>query len=338
MSANQYLTIVGDGAMGTVSSLILCGNGHRVRLWGAFAEAVKTMARTRANERFLPGVRLADSLELTADDSACFRDSSLVISAVPTQYLRSVWTRLAPHLPEGTPIVSCTKGIEIETLLRPTQVIAQALAQQGKTARLCALSGPNIAGEIARQLPATAVAASGDESLARLVQAAYSNRYFRVYTNTDIVGVEIAGAVKNIIALAAGMVDGLGLGCNSKAALLARGLVEITRLGVAMGASPATFSGLAGMGDLVTTCISPEGRNRRTGEQLGRGRRLSEILAESPSVVEGVPTTKAVMKLAARHGVEMPIAAAVHSILFEDVTPALALERLMARQSRPESV
>lgn len=334
----EKITIVGDGAMGTVCALILSGNGHAVRMWSAFPDATENLRATHENSRFLPGIRIPDSVSFTAEDATCFAGSTLVVSAVPTQYLRSVWTRLTPHLPAGVPIVSCTKGIEIATRLRPTQIIADALRAAGKSASLCALSGPNIAGEIARQLPATAVAASTDAELAARAQAALSNRYFRVYTNSDVVGVEISGAVKNIIALAAGMVDGLGLGCNAKAALLARGLVEITRLGIALGAQPATFAGLAGMGDLVTTCISPEGRNRSTGEQLGQGKNLEQILAERPSVVEGVPTTRAVMQLAKEAGVEMPIAAAVYAILFENVSPADALDALMSRQTRSEQI
>lgn len=334
----ERITIVGDGAMGTVCALILSGNGHSVRMWSAFPDAAEALAATRINARFLPGIKIPASVKFTASESHCFEETTLVISAVPTQHLRSVWTRLAPHLPDGLSIISCTKGIEIQTRMRPTQVIESALRHGDKLAGLCALSGPNIAGEIARRLPASAVAASGDSDLALRAQAAYNNSYFRVYTNSDVVGVEISGAVKNVIAMAAGLIDGLELGCNAKAALLARGLVEISRLGMALGAQPATFSGLAGMGDLVTTCISPEGRNRSTGEQLGRGKKLEAILSERASVVEGVPTTQAVMQLAKEMGVEMPITAAVHSILFENVSPADALEKLMSRQARAEQI
>jgi glycerol-3-phosphate dehydrogenase (NAD(P)+) len=333
----ERITIVGDGAMGTVCSMLLASNGHKVRLWGAFPDAIAQLAATHANPRLLPGAKIPASVQFTADGAAAFEGTTLVISAVPTQYLRSVWTRLAPHCPAGTLIVSCSKGIDTQTLLRPTQTLQEVLTAAGRPASLCALSGPNIAGEIARQLPATAVAASADESMAARVQQAFTGRTFRIYTNTDVVGVEISGAVKNVIALAAGIIDGLGLGSNAKAALLARGLAEITRLGLALGANAATFAGLAGMGDLVTTCISPEGRNRSTGELLGRGKTLAEILQQTPSVVEGVPTTQAVMQLARRYEVEMPITSAVYSILFEDVTPALALDRLMSRQTRAEA-
>ena len=333
----ERITIIGDGAMGTVCALLLAGNGHSVRVWGAFPDELARLAQTRCNPRLLPDVRIPDSVDFSADDRTCFDRTTLVVSAVPTQFLRSVWTRLIAHLPAGVPIVSCSKGIDTQLLLRPTQIIEQVCRDAGKTPAICALSGPNIAGEIARHLPATAVAASSDEALAIRVQQAYSNQTFRVYTNSDVIGVEISGAVKNVIALAAGMIDGLGLGCNAKAALLARGLAEIARLGLAMGAQPATFSGLAGLGDLVTTCISPEGRNRRTGELLGKGQTLDEILGQTRSVVEGVATTQAVMALAERHGVEMPITAAVHTILFEKVTPAEALGKLMSRQTRAEA-
>lgn len=334
----ERITIVGNGAMGTICAILLSQNGHAVRMWGAFSDSIRRLAAERVNHRLLPGMAIPESVTFTADDAECFAGATLVVSAVPTQYLPSVWARLAPHFPTGTPIVSCSKGIDTQTLLRPTETLAACLAQVGKSATLCALSGPNIAGEIARKLPATAVAACADLALAGRVQGAFSGRTFRVYTNSDVVGVEVAGAVKNVIALAAGMIDGLGLGSNAKAALLARGLAEIARLGVAMGANANTFSGLAGLGDLVTTCISPEGRNRRTGEELGRGRKLADILGESPSVVEGVPTTKAVLELARRYQVDMPITAAVHSILFEGITPAEALTVLMTRQMRAEGV
>jgi glycerol-3-phosphate dehydrogenase (NAD(P)+) len=328
----EQITIIGDGAMGMVCAILLGGNGHTMRLWGAFPQDIDLLRTTRGNPRRLPDARLPQTIELTSDDARAFAGAGLVVCAVPTQHLRTVWTRLRPHLAASLPIVSCAKGIETNSLLRPTQIIAQVL---GPEAPLCVLSGPNIAAEVARQLPATAVAA-GTSALAQRVQATFSNRTFRVYTNDDVVGVEIAGAVKNVIALAAGMVDGLGLGCNAKAALLTRGLVEITRLGVAMGAREETFYGLAGLGDLVTTCISLDGRNRSTGEQLGKGRTLQEVLSTTASVVEGVPTTKAVYDLARRHGIEMPITQAVYSILFENVRPADALVQLMTRQSRPE--
>ena len=330
----EQINILGDGAMGTLCAILLQRKGHRVRIWGAFPQDIARLASTRENPRLLPGLRLPDEIELTADDPLAFAGATLLISAVPTQFLRSVWNRLQCHYPPAMPIISITKGIEISTLQRPTQIIADVLGPS--CGALAVLSGPNIASEIARQLPATSVIASVDSSLAVRAQTAFTQGTFRVYTNNDPLGVELAGALKNVIALAAGMVDGLGLGSNAKAALLARGLVEITRLGIAMGAQPATFSGLAGLGDLVTTCISPEGRNRRTGQLLGQGQTLKEILAQSPSVIEGVPTAQAVMQLARQFKIDMPITAAVHAILFAGVTPAEALQGLMSREMRPE--
>jgi glycerol-3-phosphate dehydrogenase (NAD(P)+) len=267
----------------------------------------------------------------------------MILSAVPTQFMRSVWKRLLPHTPAGVPIVSVAKGIENNTLLRPTQVIAQVLgeARMGPaapkdTGALAALSGPNIAAELARYLPATAVVASDDAALGRRVQAAFSTQWFRVYTNTDVIGVELAGAMKNIVAIAAGIVDGLGAGNNAKAALVTRGLVEITRLGVAMGARPETFHGLAGIGDLITTCVSPEGRNRTVGERIGKGKSLEDVLAGMDSVAEGVPTTRSVVQLARRLNVEMPITEAVHAVLFENEDVLQALSELMTREPKPE--
>jgi glycerol-3-phosphate dehydrogenase (NAD(P)+) len=260
----------------------------------------------------------------------------MVLHAIPTQFTRAVWQRLAPYLPAGVPIVSATKGIEIQTLLRPTQVIEQVLAEAGRgSGALAVLSGPNIAAEIARKLPATAVVA-GPAHLARQIQNIFPTQWLRVYSNDDVIGVELAGAVKNVIALAAGMLDGLAAGNNAKAALVTRGLVEITRLGVAMGAQAGTFQGLAGLGDLITTCVSPEGRNRTVGERLARGEKLADVLASMESVAEGVPTTRAVKALAAKVAVDMPITDAVHSVLFDGKDCREALSDLMARQPRPE--
>src|SRR5687768_13028153 len=240
--ASERVTILGNGAMATVCSILLTTGGHEVTMWGAFEESIERLIQDRERRRLLPGVRVPASVRLTANDDECFDGATLVLSAIPTQFMRSVWERLKPHLPRDIPIVSVAKGLETSSLLRPTQVIADVLGGKrsfdvGPTCdwTLVALSGPNIAGEIARYLPATAVAATPDEELARRVQAAFSTQWFRVYTNDDVTGVELAGAVKNVIAIAAGIIDGLGAGNNAKAALVTRGLVEIQRLGVAMG-------------------------------------------------------------------------------------------------------
>ena len=334
----EQVTILGDGAMATVCSILLSQGGHGVTVWGVFEESIERLLQTRENARLLPGVRVPESVRLTARESDAFNGATMILSAVPTQYMRSVWNRVKAHVPPRLPIVSVAKGIENQTLLRPTQIIADVLAAGPSSAAppLAALSGPNIAGELARYLPATAVVASEDAAVARRVQAAFSTQWFRVYTNTDSIGVELAGATKNVIAIAAGILDGLAAGNNAKAALVTRGLVEITRLGVAMGARESTFQGLAGLGDLITTCVSPEGRNRTVGEQIGKGRQLEEILSKMDSVAEGVPTTRSVMQLAQRHGVEMPITAAVHSVLFEGKDVIHALTELMTRDPKPE--
>jgi glycerol-3-phosphate dehydrogenase (NAD(P)+) len=269
---------------------------------------------------------------LTADADAVFRGVELVVSAVPCQFTRSVWERISGRVPRGIPVVSVSKGIENETLLRPTQIITDVI---GDTPTV-ALSGPSIAAELARRQPATVVAASEDESLAKLVQETFSSDWFRVYTNTDLLGVELAGATKNVIALAAGIVDGLKAGDNAKAALLSRGLVEITRLGEAMGAKRETFAGLAGLGDLVTTCISPVGRNRTAGEQIGRGTSVEKVVASTASVIEGIPTTRSVRELAKRREVEMPITEAVHGVLFDGDDVVETLTRLMTRKLKGE--
>lgn len=380
----ERVTILGDGAMATVCSILLTNGGHHVTMWGAFEESIEQLMQDREQHKLLPGVKVPPGVRLTANDADCFVGATLVLSAIPTQFMRSAWQRLRPHLPAGLPIVSVAKGIENDTLLRPTRVIAQVLAggggedggwrmEQGEKREdrgwriengkdvpsgifpsstlhppsspslpssshaLAALSGPNIAAEIARYLPGTAVAASEDDELARRVQAAFSTQWFRVYTNADVTGVELAGATKNVIALAAGILDGLAAGNNAKAALVTRGLVEIARLGVAMGAKADTFAGLAGLGDLITTCVSPEGRNRTVGERIGKGQKLADILAAMPSVAEGVPTTRAVMQLARRHGVEMPITEGVHSVLFEGKDAIHALTELMSRDPKPEA-
>lgn len=348
------ITIIGDGAMGTVCALMLAENGLAVRLWSAFPDAAERMAAARENAAFLPGKHLPDAVEVTGCDETAFADAALAISAVPTQFMRAVWRRLAPHCPPGLPICSVAKGIENDTLLRPTQILQDVLnsptstgasgtsAAPGASASraghpVAAISGPSIAPELAEHLPATVTIASTDATLTRLGQQLLTRPYFRVYTNTDLVGVELAGATKNVIAIAAGILDGLGLGANAKAALVTRGLSEITRLGVDLGARPETFAGLAGVGDLITTCISPVGRNRCFGEAVGRGQTVAEALSATRSVVEGVATTTSVMALAERRHVEMPITQAVADVLFAGKPPRDAIAELMTRPLKAEA-
>jgi glycerol-3-phosphate dehydrogenase (NAD(P)+) len=330
----EQITILGDGAMGTVCSLVLSQNGHGVRMWGAFAESIARLNTNRRNDRLLDGVGIPESVDLTADDSSCFKDCTIILSAIPTQYIRSVWQRLARFVPPQVPVVSVAKGIENDTLLRPTQIIEQLAGDRTRAV----LSGPNIAAELARSLPATAVVASDDSQLAQRVQSVFTTNWFRIYTNSDVIGVELAGAMKNVIAIAAGILDGLQAGNNAKAALVTRGLVEITRLGVALGASESTFHGLAGLGDLITTCVSPQGRNRSLGEQIGKGRVLVDVLKETTSVAEGVPTTRSLVQLADKLGIEMPITRSVHAVLFDGKDVKYALADLMSRDPKPERI
>ncbi|MCE5278786.1 MAG: NAD(P)H-dependent glycerol-3-phosphate dehydrogenase [Planctomycetaceae bacterium] len=333
----EQVSIIGDGAMGTVCALMLAENGVSVRLWSAFPDAAECLARQRDNTRFLPGHPLPDCVEVTGDDTRALAGATLAISAVPTQFMRGVWDRLKCHCPEGLPVCSVTKGIENHTLLLPTQILSDVLDGGRDGSRpLAALSGPSIAPEVADHRLAVVTVAADDESLARRVQQIVNRPYFRVYTNADLVGVELAGAVKNVIAIAAGMLDGLGAGVNTKAALLTRGLVEMARLGAAMGGREETFAGLAGMGDLVTTCFSPIGRNRSFGEAVGRGKSVKDVLAASESVVEGVATTTSVIELAGRLKVEMPITTAVHHVLEGKGTPDEAIAALMSRPLRAE--
>ncbi|MHC4080070.1 MAG: NAD(P)H-dependent glycerol-3-phosphate dehydrogenase [Planctomycetota bacterium] len=336
----EQVAIIGDGQMGLVLAHVLAVQGVAARLWGFFAEEVDELARTRRSPRRLPDFVLPDEVEVTADDGALFESATLILNAVPTQFIRSVWQRLRPHVPDDVPVASVSKGIENKTLLRPTQVIADATGDDpARPVRsMCAVIGPTIAAELARHLPATVVAACSDEGVARRVQEMFTVPWLRVYRHDDVLGVEIAGAAKNVIALAAGMIDGLGVGFNAKSALLARGLAEIARLGAALGAKHDTFFGVAGVGDLAVTCFCPEGRNRTCGERLGHGESLEDILGSTASVVEGVPTTRSVMELARAHQVEMPITVAVHDILFSGLSPRDAISTLMQRELKRETV
>lgn len=326
------VAVLGDGGWGTALAVLLCGYGHDVRLWSAFPRYAEELRRRRRNVKFLPGVPLPADLRITASVREALEGVQMVLEAVPSRYLRRTLGRLRAAWPGGLPMVSCTKGVEIRTLKRPTEVITEVLGVK----RVAALSGPSHAEEVARGLPASVVAASRHRAVAEAVQQLLSGPTFRVYTSTDVVGVELGGAVKNIIALAAGICDGLGLGDNAKAALMTRGMVEIARLGVALGAQHKTFSGLSGIGDLITTCISPYSRNRAVGEAIGRGRSLDEVTQEMEMVAEGVDTVRAVRRLARRLQVEMPITEQVYEVLFRGKDPLRAVTDLMLRRPKPE--
>ena len=324
--------------MGLVLADALAERGVGVRLWGRSEARVRELAETRRSPQRLEGFQLPDTVEVVADDAALLDGVDLVVNAIPTQHIRSIWKRLAPYLPPKIPVVSVSKGIENDTLLRPTQVVADAVGEDPEhpARAMCALFGPTIAAELAIRQPATLIAAAQDQSLAQLVQDSFTVEWMRVYRHDDLIGVELAGATKNVIALAAGIADGMGIGYNAKSALLSRGLAEIARLGTAMGARVDTFFGIAGVGDLATTCFCPLGRNRSCGERLGRGESLDSILDSSVFVVEGVPTTRSVVQLAASYNVQMPITTAVHAILFEGLAPADAISSLMRRELKAE--
>ena len=347
----KNISTIGDGGMGTVLAMLLCEKGIATRMWGYDRRQLEEIKKNRENKKFLPGYKLPEGLVFEADDKRIMAGADLIVSAVPCQFMRGVWNRLKDSVPQGVPIVSVAKGIDNDTLLRPTQILGEILDEkrgtrdetrgmrdEGRETRFAVLSGPTIADELARRLPATACAAADDEALAKEIQHTFSDGvpWLRVYTNTDIVGVELAGAMKNIIAIAAGIIDGTGAGDNAKAALLTRGLAEITRLGVTMGAREQTFAGLTGLGDLVTTCISPKGRNRSFGERVGKGQTAEQAQRATESVVEGVATCKSVVALGARYNVEMPITQAVYEVLFENKPVQTAIADLMKRQLKAE--
>mgnify|MGYP006134747709 CR=1 FL=1 len=330
---SERIAIVGDGQMGLVLADALVHRGLPVRLWGPFPEVVKHLAATRENAGRMPGFRLDQQVHVTAEASELFEGCTMAINAIPSQFIGDVWSRVGQGLPAGCPIVSVAKGVENGTLRRPSEILQATVPSAGA---MCALSGPTIAAELAAHQPALMVAASDDEPVANRVQACFDVSWLRIYTSADLVGVELAGACKNVIALAAGMCDGLELGDNAKSAVLARGLAEITRLGVSMGAVAETFYGIAGVGDLATTCFSPHGRNRSCGEALGRGESLEEYESRTDSVVEGVATSRSVMSLASQYGIEMPITEAVHAVLFGGLSPGSGVDQLMGRVSRSE--
>jgi glycerol-3-phosphate dehydrogenase (NAD(P)+) len=329
------IAVLGDGAWGTAVAILLSrAADHRVRLWSARAENAERLQATRENTRYLPGVPIPPAVALTADAPTAIRDADFWVSAIPTVHLRRTLERFKDLSKPATPVVSLTKGIELATFRRPSEIITEILG----TDRVVALSGPSHAEEVSRGMPTSVVIAGPDSGLTAWMQRCFSTDRFRVYTNTDLIGVELAGAIKNVIGIAAGICDGLGFGDNAKSALLTRGLVEMTRFGVALGADHDTFQGLAGIGDLITTCFSRHGRNRRVGERLGQGETLTAILASSAAIAEGVTTAKSVHDRIRPLGLEMPIAATVYKVLYEGISPADGVTELMARRSGSERI
>ena len=327
------VAVVGAGGWGTALAVHLGRLGHEVRLWVREPEVLATIVEQRVNTLFLPGVALPDSVVPSAELREALDGAALVVSAVPSHGTRHVLRAAAPFVAPGATIVSATKGLELGSLMRMSQVIAEEL---GDTRAVAVLSGPSFALEVARGLPTAVSVACADLGEAERVQAEFRARYFRLYATTDVVGVELGAALKNVIAIAAGAIEGLGLGHNTLAALITRGLAEMSRLAVAAGGRRETLSGLTGLGDLVLTCTGSLSRNRRVGIELGRGRALAEILAGTNMVAEGVRTTGAALALGARYGVELPIAAQMAEVLAGRKTPRAAVEDLMLRPQRVE--
>lgn len=328
------ISILGDGGWGTALAILLSKKGCEVRLWGAFPDYVAFLKEKRENVKFLPEVLIPEEISISSDLAGVIKDTALIVLAIPSHVMRQVVRRLKGFDLTNSIVLSVTKGIENETLMRMSEVIIEEI-DPGK---LAVLSGPSHAEEVARGIPTTVVTSSNDDSIAKEIQKIFMTERFRVYTSPDMIGVELGGSLKNIIAIAAGLSDGLGFGSNTKAALLTRGMVEITRLGVKMGANPATFKGLSGIGDLITTCISPYGRNRRVGELIAKGKRLDEILEEMEMVAEGIRTTKSGRDLAQKYRVEMPITQEIYSVLYEGKDPRSAVSDLMMRAPKPELV
>ncbi|MGN7455814.1 NAD(P)H-dependent glycerol-3-phosphate dehydrogenase [Paenibacillus pasadenensis] len=322
------------GSWGTALAAVLAANGHEVVMWTRSASQAAEIRDSHANTKYLPGAALPDNLTATTDMAEALKDARLVLFAAPSSAMRQVASAAAPLLDPDAVIVHAAKGFEIDSLERMSHVLAEELGRPLET--IVVLSGPSHAEEVVKQLPTTVVVASEAEGYAEQAQDAFINSCFRVYTNRDVIGVEVAGAIKNIIALGAGLSDGLGFGDNAKAALLTRGLAEIGRLGQAMGANMMTFAGLAGVGDLVATCTSPHSRNWRAGSLLASGLSLDEVLAKVGMVVEGVRTTRSARSLAARYGVEMPITDQLYEVLFQNKAPREAVESLMLRDRTGE--
>ena len=332
MSRQNGIAVIGDGGWGTTLAILLSKKGFDVALWGAFPEYVDIVKQSRENVKFLPGIKIPADILLTHSMENVLSGRGVVVLAVPSQFMRGILMKLKMQDISGKSFVSVTKGVENKTLKRMSEVVTDCLGEQ----KLAVMSGPTIALEVANGSPTTAVVASGDEKLAKYFQDIFRTENFRIYTSSDVIGVELGGSLKNIVAIAAGTIDGIGFGTNAKAAVLTRGLVEIVRLGVAMGAKKETFYGLSGLGDLATTCVSQYSRNRWLGEEIGRGKKLKDILAETDMVVEGVATAKAAYDLSKKYNVEMPVVTEIYKVLYENKDPKTAARDLMTRSPKTE--
>ncbi|TXS57092.1 NAD(P)H-dependent glycerol-3-phosphate dehydrogenase [Streptomyces sp. t39] len=334
MTTPVKAAVLGTGSWGTAFAMVLADAGCEVALWGRRPELAEAVNTTRTNPDYLPGIELPAGLRATTDAAEALAGADFTVLAVPSQTLRGNLAAWTPALAADTVLVSLMKGVELGTAKRMSEVIEEVAEVPSE--RVAVVTGPNLAKEIASRMPAAAVVASTDEAVAQRLQSACHTPYFRPYTNTDVVGCELGGAVKNVIGLAVGIADGMGLGDNAKGSLITRGLAETTRLGLAMGADPLTFSGLAGLGDLVATCSSPLSRNHTFGTNLGRGMTLQETIAVTRQTAEGVKSCESVLDLARRHGVDMPITETVVGIVHEGKPPVVALKELMSRAAKPE--
>jgi glycerol-3-phosphate dehydrogenase (NAD(P)+) len=334
---SERIGVIGAGSWGTTLADLLARKGHEVTLWAYEPDLVAELRDTGVNSRFLPQIPLSPELQYTNSLAEAAAGAGIVLFVSPTQVMRSVLRQILPHLPAGIPLVSASKGIELDTLLTMSQLFRELLPP-ARHREIAVLSGPSFAREVARQMPTAVTVAAVDDEIARRVQTAFTTDCFRVYTNGDLVGVELGGAIKNVIALAAGISDGLGFGHNTRAALITRGLAEMSRLGRVLGADPATFAGLAGMGDLVLTCTGDLSRNRTVGLRIGQGETLEAILDSMTMVAEGVKTSESARMLAERHGVEMPIIQQVYQIIHEGKSARQAVIELMTRNPRAEGL
>lgn len=327
------VSVLGPGSWGTALSLLLCKNGHEVTLWSALEDEVRMLCEKREHESKLPGVRLPEDMKITADLEDSLQDPDVAVLAVPSPFTRSTAHRMAPFVKKGQIIVNVAKGVEEHTLMTLSEIISEEIPQ----ADVCVLSGPSHAEEVGKGLPTTCVVSAEKRETAEYLQGIFMSPVFRVYTTPDILGVELGGALKNVIALAAGTADGLGYGDNTKAALITRGIAEISRLGTKMGARAETFYGLSGIGDLIVTCASVHSRNRKAGYLMGKGYTMQEAMDEVKMVVEGVYSARAAKSLAEKYQVEMPIIEEVNKVLFEDKPAADAVRDLMLRDKKVET-
>ena len=328
------ISVLGAGSWGTALAIILSNNGHDVTLWEYKKEYVKGLIKHHENKVFLPGISIPQEISITHSLEQASNDQHMIVIAIPTQFVRSVLKKMKKFSFKNTTFVSVAKGIEKETLVTVNHIISDELDID--ESNIAVLSGPSHAEEVSRKIPTAVVAASSSLDTAKDVQAAFMTSYFRVYSTTDIIGVELGGALKNVIAIGAGIIDGAKFGDNTKAAIMTRGIAEISRLGIELGAKPVTFSGLSGMGDLNVTCMSRHSRNRYVGEQIGMGKKLPEILKSMKMVAEGVETCRSVHQLAAKHHIEVPIASAVYNILFNEKDPIKVTYELMSRGMKAE--